>query len=130
MPARLVSLSGQPHITLEGVLIVVGRHQHCDVRISSTRISRKHCCLAIDGDAVVVRDLGSTNGTMINGSLVDVGVMHNGDELSLAHLRYRLEFFRSPGDTAPPATRIRIIENEVPPAPPTDLYDTLDPAGS
>lgn len=40
---------------------------------------------------VVVRDLGSTNGIRINGQRVEVGRLRPGDELSIAHIRYRLE---------------------------------------
>jgi pSer/pThr/pTyr-binding forkhead associated (FHA) protein len=41
--------------------------------------------------AVVVRDLGSTNGVWINGERVEFGQLRPGDELSIAHFRYRLE---------------------------------------
>jgi pSer/pThr/pTyr-binding forkhead associated (FHA) protein len=40
---------------------------------------------------VVVRDLGSTNGIRINGQRVEIGRLRPGDELSIAHDRYRLE---------------------------------------
>jgi hypothetical protein len=40
---------------------------------------------------VVVRDLGSTNGIQINGMRVEAGSLRPGDELSIAHFRYRLE---------------------------------------
>ena len=40
---------------------------------------------------VVVRDLGSTNGIRINGQRVEIGRLRPGDELSIAHIRYRLE---------------------------------------
>jgi hypothetical protein len=40
---------------------------------------------------VVVRDLGSTNGIRINGQRVEIGRLRAGDELSIAHIRYRLE---------------------------------------
>jgi hypothetical protein len=40
---------------------------------------------------VVVRDLGSTNGIRINGQRVEMGRLRPGDELSIAHIRYRLE---------------------------------------
>jgi pSer/pThr/pTyr-binding forkhead associated (FHA) protein len=42
-------------------------------------------------DRVVVRDLGSTNGIWINGMRVETGRLRPGDELSIAHFRYRLE---------------------------------------
>lgn len=44
-----------------------------------------------DKDEVVVRDLGSTNGIRINGERVERGRLRTGDELSIAHIRYRLE---------------------------------------
>jgi pSer/pThr/pTyr-binding forkhead associated (FHA) protein len=40
---------------------------------------------------VLVRDLGSTNGIRINGQRVEIGRLKPGDELSIAHIRYRLE---------------------------------------
>jgi hypothetical protein len=40
---------------------------------------------------VMVRDLGSTNGIRINGQRVEIGRLKPGDELSIAHIRYRLE---------------------------------------
>jgi hypothetical protein len=44
-----------------------------------------------DNGEVVVRDLGSTNGVRINGQRVEVGRLRPGDELSIAHIRYRLD---------------------------------------
>jgi pSer/pThr/pTyr-binding forkhead associated (FHA) protein len=95
MSARLVSLDGRADIPLDRVLTVVGRHRLCDARLDSGRISRRHCCLAIDRDGVLVRDLGSTNGTRINGHRVDVGLLRPGDELWLATARFRLEIQES-----------------------------------
>jgi hypothetical protein len=40
---------------------------------------------------VVVRDLGSTNGIRINGQRVEMGRLRPGDELSIAHIRFRLD---------------------------------------
>jgi pSer/pThr/pTyr-binding forkhead associated (FHA) protein len=91
MPLRLVSLDDRADIRLDRVVVVVGRHPWCDVRIASPRVSRRHCCLALVRDGVLVRDLGSTNGTRINGLRVEEGVLRPGDELSIAHCRYHLE---------------------------------------
>jgi pSer/pThr/pTyr-binding forkhead associated (FHA) protein len=77
-------------------LVLVGRHPRCDVRLASCRVSRFHCCLSPDRDEVLVRDLASTNGTMINGQRAAAGRLRAGDELSIAHLRYRLEISREP----------------------------------
>jgi hypothetical protein len=91
MPARLVALDEGSDISLDRSMVVVGRHPLCDVRLDSLRISRHHCCMTQDKDEVVVRDLGSTNGIRINGERVERGRLRTGDELSIAHIRYRLE---------------------------------------
>ena len=91
MPVRLVALDEGPDITLDRTIVVVGRHPACDTRLDSLRVSRHHCCMTQEGGEVVVRDLGSTNGIRINGQRVEIGRLRPGDELSIAHIRYRLE---------------------------------------
>ncbi|HZW32203.1 MAG TPA: FHA domain-containing protein [Isosphaeraceae bacterium] len=91
MPARLVALDEGPDITLDRAMVVVGRHPACDTRLDSLRVSRHHCCMTQESGEVVVRDLGSTNGIRINGQRVEIGRLRPGDELSIAHIRYRLE---------------------------------------
>src|SRR5437763_2799042 len=91
MPARLVALDEGPDIPLDRTMVVVGRHPQCDARLDSLRVSRHHCCMTHDHGEVVVRDLGSTNGIRINGQRVEFGRLRAGDELSIAHIRYRLD---------------------------------------
>jgi uncharacterized protein (TIGR03067 family) len=91
MPYLLVALDGGPDIPTGREPIMVGRHPSCDVRLRSIRVSRRHCCLTEGDGAVIVRDLGSTNGTLVKGRRVEAGRLQLGDELSIAHVRYRLE---------------------------------------
>ena len=91
MPARLVAIDEGPDIPLDRVMIVVGRHPQCEARLDSLRVSRHHCCMTSDHGEVIVRDLGSTNGIRINGQRVEFGRLRPGDELSIAHIRYRLD---------------------------------------
>lgn len=93
IPLRLVALDEGTDILLDRAMLVVGRHPQCDARLDSIRVSRRHCCMTYDRDTgeLLVRDLGSTNGIRINGQRVEVGKMKAGDELSIAHVRYRLE---------------------------------------
>ena len=91
MPSRLVALDEGPDIMLDRTMVVVGRHPACDTRLDSLRVSRHHCCMTQENGEVVVRDLGSTNGIRINGQRVEIGRLRAGDELSIAHIRYRLE---------------------------------------
>jgi pSer/pThr/pTyr-binding forkhead associated (FHA) protein len=53
-------------------------------------VSRRHCIIAVEREEVVVRDLGSTNGTWINGHRVAAGCIRPGDEVAIADMRYRL----------------------------------------
>jgi hypothetical protein len=91
MPARLVAIDDGPDIPLDRTMVVVGRHPQCDARLDSLRVSRHHCCMTQDKDELVVRDLGSTNGIRINGQRVEMGRLRPGDELSIAHIRFRLD---------------------------------------
>lgn len=91
MPARLVAIDDVPDIPLDRAMVVVGRHPQCDARLDSLRVSRHHCCMTQDHGEVIVRDLGSTNGIRINGQRVEIGRLRSGDELSIAHIRYRLD---------------------------------------
>ncbi len=91
MPVRLVALDEGPDIVLDRLMLVVGRHPSCDTRLDSLRVSRQHCCMSQDKGEVTVRDLGSTNGIRINGQRVERGRLRHGDELSIAHIRFRLE---------------------------------------
>ncbi|HWE39128.1 MAG TPA: FHA domain-containing protein [Isosphaeraceae bacterium] len=92
MAARLVALDEGPDIQLDRAMLVVGRHPQCDARLDSIRVSRQHCCMTQGQNGeLVVRDLNSTNGIRINGQRVSEGRLKPGDELSIAHIRYRLE---------------------------------------
>ena len=91
MPARLVSPDGRASIAIDRLLILVGRDPRCDAWLDSLRLSARHCCLVRDGDGLVVRDLGSTNGTRINDRQVEHGRLRPGDSLAIANIRFRLE---------------------------------------
>lgn len=112
MSARLVALDGGLDILLDRSAVVIGRHPSCNARLESLRVSRHHCCISQETGQFLVRDLGSTNGIRINGQRVEVGPLKVGDELSIAHLRFRLEesdngdeivfVLPGPGDLLPP----------------------------
>jgi pSer/pThr/pTyr-binding forkhead associated (FHA) protein len=91
MAAQLESLTAVPSITLDKPVIFIGRDRECDVVLTdSRRVSRKHCCLAIVNDQLVVRDLGSMNGIYVNGQRVErTRTMRPGDELAIGDVRFR-----------------------------------------
>ncbi|MFN7782385.1 MAG: FHA domain-containing protein [Lysobacterales bacterium] len=69
---------------------VIGRHHECDIAIPSEEISRRHAQVKPTADGVLVEDLGSSNGTFINGQRVQSGLLKNGDELRLDAIRFML----------------------------------------
>ncbi len=50
---------------------LIGRNEKCDIRVISNEISREHCRLEIDDSELILVDLGSTNGTFVNGVRVE-----------------------------------------------------------
>ena len=80
-------------------VLLIGRHPECDVRIDLPKISRRHCCVALAYDRVLIRDLGSHNGVRVNGRVVEEARLHAGDEVAIGPLIYRLEM-----EAAPPAS--------------------------
>ena len=86
----LIAISFGPDIPLDRRWTLIGRHPECDVLLDSLRVSRRHCIITAESDAVVVRDLGSMNGTWVNGRRVARSRLRPGDEVSIAHMRYYL----------------------------------------
>lgn len=53
-------------IPMKRARLVIGRKPECDVRIPVPSVSREHCEVRVEGGKVVVKDLGSSNGTYVN----------------------------------------------------------------
>lgn len=79
-----------PPIPVQRPLILIGRHPECDVRIDLSKISRRHCCVAMAYDRILIRDLGSRNGVRVNGQVVEESLLVEGDEVAIGPLLYRL----------------------------------------
>lgn len=84
----------------------VGRAPECTLRLDEAGISRTHARLLPSEEGVQFEDLGSTNGTFLNGKRVLHGVARVGDELGFDTLRFRLVSTShsedAPADEAPP----------------------------
>ena len=89
---QLVALTEGINIPLDKPIVLIGRHQECDIQIPSRKISRRHCCIALVTDHLVIRDLGSTNGIRINGVKVVEGNLQTDDELTIGNMRYHLKW--------------------------------------
>jgi hypothetical protein len=118
MPPQLLALNEGPSILLDKPILLVGRHQECDVQLPSRKISRRHCCIAQVSDYLVVRDLASTNGIRINGVRVIEGCLRAGDELTIGSYRYEVRWnAQAPVPMPRPAARegIRHVRASPPP---------------
>jgi two-component system cell cycle response regulator len=60
---------------------IIGRGETAQIRITDDGISREHTEIAVEGDHVVIRDLGSTNGTYCNGARVEALEIVDGDKI-------------------------------------------------
>jgi hypothetical protein len=64
--------------------LLVGRHPRCDLVVDDLNVSRRHAELMFRDGAWVIRDLGSTNGTTVNGAPVGRSTVRPGDIVGLA----------------------------------------------
>jgi len=97
---------GPPEQTpLERFPFVIGRSEDCDLRIDSARISRRHAEIVSDKEGYRVRDLGSTNGTFLNGRQIDDAQLDDGDLLLVADLELAFHW-GGPQDARDTATEV------------------------
>lgn len=68
----------------------IGRSPECDIYLDDAGVSRQHARLRPVDYGVEVEDLGSTNGSFINGQRVSVGIAAIGDEVAFDQLRFRI----------------------------------------
>lgn len=71
--------------------LVVGRMPECDVALSDPNVSRRHAEVRRQGTGFVVVDLGSTNGTRVNGAQIKERLLNNGDEITVGATKLRFE---------------------------------------
>ena len=83
--------------------IVVGRSEEAKFRIQQDRVSRKHCEFFADNGSVFIRDLGSTNGTLLGGELLETHVktpVAPGALVDVGSLKFRVDYDAPTGGAA------------------------------
>ena len=93
MPATVTVVFGgreEQKYLLDKPVLTVGREPTCEIAIDNLGISRQHCKLVNRGDAFVVQDLGSANGTFVNGKKIVEHYLNDGDEIFIG--KYILRF--------------------------------------
>ncbi|MGY1690164.1 FhaA domain-containing protein [Geodermatophilus sp. SYSU D01105] len=64
---------------------VIGRGTDADIRLPDTGVSRKHVDVVLDGGTAIAEDLGSTNGTLVNGRRITRQPLSDGDVIRIGH---------------------------------------------
>jgi len=70
---------------------LIGRSEECDVFLVDPSVSRTHAIVEVVNGEPNVRDLGSTNGTFVNGMRVESSALRSGDELRFGNTQMRFE---------------------------------------
>src|SRR5438309_1281852 len=96
MRAQLVPIDGGPSIEVHKDLTVVGRKEDCDVRLDHKSVSKMHCVIVKTDGLLLLRDLGSTNGTRVNGQRVRRAALLPNDQLTIASYKFRVHL--GPGE--------------------------------
>ncbi|MGL4553393.1 MAG: protein kinase domain-containing protein, partial [Gemmataceae bacterium] len=83
LPTVVLIARGGKQVRLFTQTTVIGRAAECDLPIKAGEISKRHCRVTLSADEVVVEDLGSSNGTFVNGKQITRSTLADGDELDL-----------------------------------------------
>lgn len=82
---------------------VIGRSEDAGLTIAHRTISRHHAELFESGGQVMIRDLGSVNGTFVNGESVKESPLPSGSQFSIGPLTFRVEYDHQDGQARLPA---------------------------
>jgi len=86
-----------------GAEVIVGRESDLDLVLAEDMVSRRHAKLVVKGDEVTIQDLGSTNGTYVNGQKVKRAKLAEGDRILVGASLMRLVPAPAHGAAPPPA---------------------------
>lgn len=78
---------------LKGEEFLIGRGNDCDLRVRDSDVSRHHCMIRNRGNEVTLIDLGSSNGTFVNGHrVISQSTLKGGDEIRIGKGRFFVDF--------------------------------------
>jgi predicted component of type VI protein secretion system len=89
---------GRKSFSVTRDVVVVGRREDCDLRIPLGEVSRKHCRFVKDGEALRIEDLGSSNGTFVNGERVQEALVNAGDTVQVGPVMFVVQIDGVPAE--------------------------------
>jgi pSer/pThr/pTyr-binding forkhead associated (FHA) protein len=88
---------------LPGTLKTIGRAARADFVVDAALVSRVHCRLTLsDTDELELEDLGSTNGTFVNGRKITKVLLSDGDKLTIGRVEFVANSAAHQGDNSKP----------------------------
>lgn len=94
----------QRSLALPGSVMVIGRRSTCDLQVPVAAVSRKHCQLNRSEDELKIRDLGSRNGTFLNGERIDEAAVKAGDRVKVGPVTFGFQIDGEPAELDAPKT--------------------------
>ena len=88
--AALIPLHGGAPVEVTKDMIIVGRKADCDLCLDHKGVSKIHCVVVKTDGLLVLRDLGSTNGTRVNGTRVRRAALLPNDKVSFANFHFQV----------------------------------------
>ena len=117
MRAQLIPLEGGDPVEIVKDMVLVGRKEECDLNLDHKSVSKLHCVIVKTDGLLLIRDLGSTNGTRVNGHRIRRAALLPNDKLTIANIHFRILFgAAAEAAVAPEDHTMRMEAKEPPPA--------------
>lgn len=110
---------GQRTVPLEAERVIVGKREDCQIVLAKPNVSRQHCEILLRGGKHIVRDMGSSNGTLVNGTKIEGPVyLVDGTEIEVGdYVLTYLDGAEAPAPAPPEPKPAGTAKREAPPAP-------------
>ncbi len=113
-------------------ITVIGRRHDCDLCVPLMVVSRRHCQLSQNDEALKIRDLESRSGTFLNGKRISDATIQAGDYITIGPLTFLLQIGGEPAEIVPPQQLGKTPSPKKSPAPkspnnaPSDSFPELE----
>ncbi len=100
MRAQFIPVQGGSPLEITKDITLVGRKEECDLRLDHKSVSKLHCVVVKTDGLLLLRDLGSTNGTRVNGQRIRRAALLPNDQVAIAGFGFKVYL----GPSEPPVS--------------------------